>query len=58
MLTGIYYDVTKFVATNIIDVDCDWEFKDGDIDIRLNIKVKLGELLQPDTPSNQVESIS
>ena len=48
MLTGIYYDIAKYIATNVVDVTCDWEFKDGDLDIDIHIKIPIVKMLESD----------
>ena len=44
MTTGMYYDIAKYVATNIIDVDFNWEYKDGDLEIDLHVKIPIASL--------------
>tara|TARA_R110002020_G_scaffold9145_3_gene36394 strand:+ start:118 stop:270 length:153 start_codon:yes stop_codon:yes gene_type:complete len=47
-----YLDVARFVATNIIDVDFDYGYRDGEIYLDLSIKIPLTD----NSENKQVES--
>lgn len=53
-MLSMYYDIAKYVATNVADVSVDWKFENGELDIDIHIKIPLANMLE-DT-SNKAKS--
>ena len=56
MLEKIYLDVAKYVATEIIDVDFDCEYKDGEIVMDIQVRIPVAKTIEETFDKLLVES--
>lgn len=43
---SMYYDLCKYIATEVIDVDVDCEFIDGALEIDVHIKIPIAKSIE------------
>lgn len=42
----MYYELTKFIVTEVIDITIDYEVKDGNFELDISIKIPLTKSLE------------